>query len=260
VTNLRPRVIPCLQLQGRSLVKTRAFRDPVYLGDPVNAARIFNDREADELIVVDIAATREGRSPAFDFIADFAGECFMPLAYGGGITRPEHVGRLFALGVEKAVLNTAAVETDIVQHAAREHGSQSIVVAIDAKRGLLGRYEAYTCSGTRRTRMTPVELARRMEQAGAGEIFLQSIDYEGAQSGFDEPLLAEVAAAVQIPVIGCGGAGSLDHFRSAFRHTGVAALAAGTMFCLHGRLRAPLISFPDPHDVATLRDADTVPS
>ena len=144
MSTLRPRVIPCLQLRNRSLVKTRRFRDPVYLGDPVNAVKIFNDKEADELIVLDITATAEGRAPNFEFIAEFASECFMPLAYGGGITSPEHVARLFAIGIEKAVINTAAFDSDLVTRAARDFGSQSIVVSMDVKKGLLGGHEVGT--------------------------------------------------------------------------------------------------------------------
>ena len=253
MNTLRPRVIPCLQLRNRSLVKTLRFKDAVYLGDPVNAVRIFNDKEADELIVLDITATADRRPPNFEFIADFASECFMPLAYGGGISSPEHVARLFAIGVEKAVINTAAFDSDLVARAAREHGSQSIVVSMDVKKGLLGGYEIYVRSGTQRTRLDPVAYARRMEQAGAGELFVNFIDLEGTQSGYNVAVLTEVAAAVSIPVIGCGGAGTLEHMRAAFRETGVAALAAATIFCLHGKHRAPLISFPTPAEVAGLR-------
>jgi len=253
MSTLRPRVIPCLQLRNRALVKTRRFKDPVYLGDPVNAVKIFNDKEADELIVLDITATADGREPNFEFIAEFASECFMPLAYGGGIRAPEHVARLFAIGVEKAVINTAAFETDVVTRAAREHGSQSIVVSMDVKKGLLGGHEVYVRSGTQRTRLDPVAYARRMEAAGAGELFVNCIDLEGMQSGYNVAVLDDVARAVRIPVIGCGGAGTLEHLRTAFRETGVAALAAATMFCLHGKHRAPLISFPTPEQVAGLR-------
>lgn len=252
MSSLRPRVIPCLQLRNRSLVKTRRFKDPVYLGDPVNAVKIFNDKEADELIVLDITATSDGRPPNFEFIAEFASECFMPLAYGGGITLPAQVTRLFAVGVEKAVINTAAFESDVVTRAAREHGNQSIVVSMDVKRGLLGGHEVYVRSGTARTRLDPVAYARRMESEGAGELFVNFIDLEGTQSGYNVAVLAEIAAAVSIPVIGCGGAGTLEHLRAAFRETGVAALAAATMFCLHGKHRAPLISFPTPDEVAGL--------
>lgn len=253
MSTLRPRVIPCLQLRNRALVKTLRFKDPVYLGDPVNAIKIFNEKEADELIVLDITATTDGRPPNFDFIAEFASECFMPLAYGGGIRSPEHVARLFAIGVEKAVINTAAFESELVEHTAREHGSQSIVVSMDVKKGLLGGCEVYVRSGTKRTRLDPVTYAQRMEQAGAGELFVNFIDLEGAQVGYNVAMLAELAQAVNIPVIGCGGAGTLEHMRAAFRETGVAALAAATMFCLHGKHRAPLISFPTPEQVAGLR-------
>lgn len=254
MSTLRPRVIPCLQLRNRSLVKTRRFKDPVYLGDPVNAVKIFNDKEADELVVLDITATADGRPPNFEFIAEFASECFMPLAFGGGIRTPEHVARLFAIGVEKAVINTAAFETDVVSRAAREHGSQSVVVSMDVKKGLFGGYEVYVRSGTQRTRLDPVAYARRMAGDGAGELFVNFVDLEGTQSGYNVPVLAEIAAAVDVPVIGCGGAGSLEHMRVAFRSAGVAALAAATMFVLHGKHRAPLISFPSPAEITALRD------
>jgi imidazole glycerol-phosphate synthase subunit HisF len=253
MTALRPRVIPCLQLRNRALVKTLRFKDPVYLGDPVNAVKIFNDKEADEIVVLDITATTDGRPPNFEFIGEFASECFMPLAYGGGITALDHVAALFAIGVEKAVINTAAFDSDLVTRAAREHGSQSVVVSMDVKKGLLGGHEVFVRSGTKRTRLDPVSYARRMEAAGAGELFVNFIDLEGTQSGYNLPVLAEVAAAVRIPVIGCGGAGTLEHMRGAFSETGVAALAAATMFCLHGKHRAPLISFPTPEEVARLR-------
>jgi cyclase len=254
MSRLRPRVIPCLQLRNRSLVKTLRFKDPVYLGDPVNAVKIFNDKEADELVVLDITATADGREPNFEFIAEFASECFMPLAYGGGIGTPRQVSRLFAIGVEKAVINTAAFESRVVAEAAREHGSQSIVVSMDVKKGLLSGHEVYVRSGTQRTRLDPVAYARRMEDAGAGELFVNFIDIEGTQTGYNEKLIGEIASAVGIPVIGCGGAGNLGHMRSAFRNTGVAALAAATMFVLHGKHRAPLISFPAPDEIAALRD------
>jgi cyclase len=253
MSTLRPRVIPCLQLRNRALVKTLRFKDPVYLGDPVNAVKIFNDKAADEIVVLDITATMDGRPPNFDFIAEFASECFMPLAYGGGIAALDHVAKLFAIGVEKVVINTAAFESDLVTHAAREHGSQSIVVSMDVKKGLLGAHEVLVRSGTKRTRLNPVAYARRMEAAGAGELFVNFVDLEGTQSGYDLHVLADVASAVRIPVIGCGGAGTLEHMRAAFRETGVAALAAATMFCLHGRHRAPLISFPAPEEIAGLR-------
>ena len=254
MSKLRPRVIPCLQLRNRALVKTRRFKEPVYLGDPVNAVKIFNDKGADELIVLDITATGDGREPNFEFIAEFASECFMPLAYGGGIRTTEQVSRLFAIGVEKAVINSAAFETPVVAEAARQHGSQSIVVSMDVKKGLLSGDEVYVRSGTQRTRLAPVAYARRMEEAGAGELFVNFIDIEGTQSGYNARVLGEIAEAVRIPVIGCGGAGNLEHMRAVFRSTGVAALAAATMFVLHGRHRAPLISFPTPDEIAALRD------
>lgn len=254
MTTLRPRVIPCMQLQGRSLVKTRRFRDPVYLGDPVNAMRIFNDKGADEVIVVDITATARGQRPDFGFVDEFAAECFMPLAYGGGITTLEDMYRLFQIGIEKAVVNSAAPDGDLIERAAREFGSQSVVVSMDVKKGLLGGYQVHTHSATRATGMDPVAYARRFESQGAGELFINFVDLDGTMSGYNCPVLDEVSRAVSVPVIGCGGAGSLDDLRRAFAATRVAALAAGSIFVLHGKHRAPLISYPDPEEIESLRN------
>ena len=252
MNSLRPRVIPCLQIDQRSLVKTRSFKDPLYLGDPVNAVRIFNDLEADELIVVDISATRRGVGPDFEFIEEFASECFMPLAYGGGITEIGQVRRLFDLGVEKVVLNSVTNLADFVAASAATFGRQSIVVSVDVRRSLLGRYEVCTHSGTRRTKRDPRHYAADMQVAGAGEIFLQSIDREGSRSGYDLDLIRSVCGAVNVPVVACGGAGGLPDLRAAMLEGGAAAVSAGTMFALHGKHRAPLISYPRPAEVAAL--------
>lgn len=253
MSELRPRVIPCLQIDRRALVKTRAFRDPVYLGDPVNAARIFNDLEADEMILVDIGATRAGLAPDIEFLEEFASECFMPLAYGGAVSCIEQIRRLFDLGIEKVVLNSAENLPSLVRSAAGTFGSQSIVVAIDVRRSLLGRHEVYTHSASRRTRVAPTEYAAAMQAAGAGELFLQSVEREGSGVGYDVELVRSVCSEVDIPVIACGGAGGIEHMRSLLSDSGVTAVAAGTMFVLHGKHRAPLISFPTPAQIEGLR-------
>lgn len=242
---LKTRVIPCLLLRGAGLVKTTRFKDPKYVGDPINAIKIFNDKEVDELVLLDIAASREGRGPAFDRIEEVASECFMPLAYGGGIRSVEEARRLLKLGVEKVIFNTAAWRTpEIVTAASREFGAQAVVVSIDVRRKLFGRYEVVVDGGTRGTGLDPVEYARRMEAAGAGEIFLTGVEQDGTMSGYDLALIQKVSNAVTVPVIANGGAGRVEDFAAAVTEAGADAVAAGAMFVFHGPHRAVLITYP----------------
>jgi cyclase len=199
---IRPRVIPCLLLKGQGLYKTVKFKDPKYVGDPINAVKIFNEKEVDELVLLDITASVEGRGPNFAKIAEVGGECFMPLAYGGGISSLEDIRTLFSLGVEKVVINSRAMEDlTIVREAADRYGSQSLVVSIDVKKGLLGRYEVVTRSATRKTGRDPVQVALEVAAAGAGEIFLNSVDRDGTLEGFDLRLIQSVTSRVEVPVI-----------------------------------------------------------
>jgi cyclase len=245
-----PRVIPCLLLRGSGLVKTVHFKDPTYLGDPRNVIKIFNEKEVDELVLLDITATDDGRDPNYDLLLELTGECFMPLAYGGGIKNLRQIETILKLGVEKVSINASAVENaDLITRAARAFGSQSIVVSIDVKRKLLGKYEAYIRGGKQKTGLDPVSLAKRMENAGAGEILLNSIDRDGTMQGYDLEILRKVTDAVQIPVIACGGAGSIDDLGSAVKQGGASAVAAGSIFVFHGRHRAVLISFPKRQDL-----------
>ncbi len=247
---LRTRVIPCLLLQGEGLVKTTHFKDPTYIGDPINAIRIFNDKEVDELIFLDITASREGRGPALQAIRDFASECFMPVGYGGGIRSLEDARQVLALGIEKIVVNTMALRRpELVSEIAREFGTQAVVVSIDVKKRLLGGYEVFGAGGTEKTGLKPVDYARRMVDLGAGEIFLNSIDRDGTQSGYDLALVRSVASAVSVPVIACGGAGSLAHFSEAVNEGQASAVSAGSMFVFHGKHRAVLISYPARADL-----------
>lgn len=249
---LKTRVIPCLLLRGAGLVKTTRFKDPKYVGDPINAIRIFNDKEVDELVLLDITASREGRGPAFATIEEVASECFMPLAYGGGIGSVDDVRRILRLGVEKVVFNHAAWRApEVLRDASREFGSQAIVASIDVKRKLLGRYEVFADGGTRATGADPIEYAKRMEDAGAGEIFLAAIDRDGTMSGYDLDLVAKVSAAVAVPVIACGGAGRTDDFAKAVA-SGAGAVAAGAMFVFHGPHRAVLITYPTPAELQAI--------
>lgn len=247
---LRTRVIPCLLLKGDGLVKTTKFRDPVYVGDPINAIRIFNDKEVDELIFLDITASQEGRGPALHTIRSFATECFMPVGYGGGIRTLEDARLVLALGIEKIVINTMALHRpQFVAEVAREFGASAVVVSIDAARKLLGGYEVMGASGTQRTGLKPAEHARRMVELGAGEIVVNAIDRDGTQSGYDVALVRSVADAVSVPVIACGGAGTLTHFTEVVREGHASAVAAGSMFVFHGRHRAVLISYPSRADL-----------
>jgi imidazole glycerol-phosphate synthase subunit HisF len=250
---LRHRVIPALLLSGRGLVKTTRFAKPQYIGDPINAVRIFNDKEVDELLFLDIMASREGRGPQFDVIEDVARECFMPFAYGGGVRDLDTMARLFALGVEKIALNSAAIDAPhLVEAAAKAFGSQSVIVSIDVKKRFLGGYEVFSQSGTRRTGLVPVEHARRMAECGAGELLINSIDRDGTMEGFDIELIRSVAAQVSVPVIACGGAGTLHDFVAAVREGHASAVAAGSMFVFQGRHRAVLITYPEYHELEKL--------
>jgi cyclase len=243
---LAPRVIPCLLLKQGGLVKTVGFRRPKYVGDPINAVKIFNDKKADELAFLDIAATVEGRSPDFDLIQRIAGEAFMPVAYGGGVQSVDDVRRIVQLGVEKVVINSQAVaDRSLLRAAAEQVGSQSVVVAIDVKRGPLGGYKVCTHSGTRSTRLDPADFACEAVQAGAGEIVVNSIDRDGAMKGYDLTLIQRVAAAVNVPVIALGGASCVNDFAAAVYTGGAAAVAAGSLFVFHGKHRAVLITYPD---------------
>ena len=228
MNSLRPRVIPCLQFSEGELLKTRRFKDPLYLGDPINAVKIFNDLECDELVVVDIRATLQKREPDYSMIEEFASEAFMPLAYGGGISSLEQIHRILSIGIEKVVISTAATDGKLVSAAAATFGAQSVVVSVDVRKTLLGRREVWTASGTRSTGIDPRAYAVLMEGFGAGELLVQSIDLEGARGGYDVALMNDVSRAVGIPVIACGGAGSLEDIRLLMQSSSVAAAAAGT--------------------------------
>lgn len=250
----RIRVIPVLLLRNNGLVKTQKFADPKYVGDPVNTVKIFNDKEVDELIIADITATIENKKPNFKLINEIASECFMPVCYGGGIKSIEDVKAIFDTGIEKVAINTMFYEKPgLISEAAGRYGSQSIVASIDVKKGLLGGYSVYTHSGKNNTKINPVEYARRAQEAGAGEILLNSIDKDGTMQGYDIELISKVASAVSIPVIACGGAGSINDLVAAARQGGASAVAAGSMFVFHGRHRAVLVNFPSQDELkATL--------
>jgi imidazole glycerol-phosphate synthase subunit HisF len=241
---LKTRVMPCLLINNERLVKTVKFKNPSYVGDPVNAIKIYNEKEVDELIIVDISATVEKRPPPFRMIAEITDECFMPLCYGGGIRSVENIKTIFASGVEKVAINSYAVENPFfVRQAAEIFGSQSIVLCLDVKKTLLGRHVVCTHSGRNVTKLDPAAFAGQMEEMGAGEILLNSIDRDGTWEGYDLELIEKVACAVSIPVIALGGAGHTGHFSEAVQ-SGASACAAGSMVVYQGKDKGVLINFP----------------
>jgi cyclase len=234
-----------LLLKDGALVKTVKFRDPGYIGDPINAIRIYNEKEVDELILLDITATLENRQPPFKELSEIANECFMPVTYGGGIRRLEDIKEIFNLGIEKVALNSYAVENPtFIRQAADKFGTQSIVVSIDVKKKFLGCYEVYTHGGRKGTGLDPVKFASQVEKLGAGEILLTSIDRDGTQEGYDLELIKKVTSTVSVPVIACGGAGKIEDFGAAVKVGGASACAVGSMVVYFGRHRAVLINFP----------------
>lgn len=241
---LMERVMPCLLLNKSKLVKTTKFKNPDYIGDPINAVMIYNDLEVDELIFLDITATIENRTPPFEIIKEIATECFMPFTYGGGIRDIETIKKIFNLGAEKVVINSCALDNpELITEASRLFGSQSILVSIDVKQKMFGRYFVYTKSGRNATKLDPVEYAKKMEQLGAGEIFLNSIDRDGTMDGFDPELIKMVSDAITIPLIVCGGAGEIGDIKKAVE-AGASAVAAGSLFVYQNRNRSVLINYP----------------
>jgi cyclase len=237
------RVIPTLLIQNGGLVKTVKFKNPNYVGDPINAVRIFNVKEVDELILFDISATNEGREPNYKEIEEIVSEAFMPIGYGGGINKIDHIEKLFKIGVEKIILNSAAfVNEHLISEASSIYGSQSIVVNLDYKKDLWGDYKFYIRSGSQKILSKCVDVIKKMEDLGAGEIILNSIDKDGTMTGYDLNLFEKLAKEVSVPVIASGGAGSIQDFVKAI-NSGASAVAAGSMFVYHGIHRAVLISY-----------------
>jgi len=242
----RVRVIPSLLISEGGLVKTTRFKDPKYVGDPINAVKIFNDKEVDEIAVIDISATRQGRGPNFEHMAEIAGEAFMPMAYGGGIRKEADVEKVFQAGGEKVILNTAAFEMpELLTRCAKRYGSQSLVVSIDVKRNWRRRWRAYKKHGTEPTEFNPVSAARHLQDLGAGEIVLHNIEREGTYQGYDLHLLSQVAQAVTIPVVALGGAKDLSDLGEAIQEGHASAVMAGSLFVFHGPHRAVLINYPE---------------
>jgi cyclase len=249
----RIRIIPVLLLKGRGLYKTIGFKNPNYIGDPINAVKIFNDKGVDEIVVLDIDATTEKRGPNFKLIEDIASECFMPMAYGGGINNMDQVRKIFNLGVEKVVINSAfEKQTELISQIANEYGSQSAVVSIDYKKGLIGSASVYTFGGRQKTGIDPLVYAKRAVDAGAGELFVTSIDRDGTRKGYDTTMIKKIAESVSVPVIACGGADNIEDFYRAVVDSNAAAVAAGSMFVYKGDIDSILINYPSQDEINKL--------
>ena len=246
---LATRLMPCLLMSNGALVKTVRFKEGSYVGDPVNAVRIFNQKEVDELILLDIHATTENRGIDFDTLEKVVSECFMPICYGGGVRTVDDMRKLYMLGIEKISLGAAAVEVpDLVQQASREFGAQAVVVTLDVKKGLLGKATVRTRNGTHDTKTTPLDAARFFAEQGAGEILLNSTDRDGTWSGFDLKLIESVSHGVTVPVVAVGGAGSFQDLQSAVKDAGASAVAIGSMAVFQGKDLGVLIKFPSRKD------------
>ncbi|PKP05689.1 MAG: imidazole glycerol phosphate synthase subunit HisF [Bacteroidetes bacterium HGW-Bacteroidetes-5] len=251
---LYPRIIPCLLVHKKGLVKTTKFKDPKYVGDPINAVKIFNEKEVDELIVLDIDASREGREPDYKMIENLAIECRMPLCYGGGIKTVEQAQKIFNLGVEKIALSSAAVENPlIIKQLSEQVGNQSVVVVLDIKRKLFGgKYELFLQNGTKSTGLDPIAFAQKVQSLGAGEIVVNSIDYDGVMKGYDMDFISSIRDAVNIPLTVMGGAGTLDDIGNVIKQHGIIGVAAGSLFVFKGKFRAVLINYPTTREKSEL--------
>jgi cyclase len=248
---LRTRVIPALLLRNESLVKTIRFRNFTYVGDPCNTVRIFNELEVDELLFLDITATREGRSPNLKLLADIANECFMPLSFGGGIRSLDKAKAVYDTGFEKIAINSSASETPpLITEIARQYGSQAVMVSIDVKANFWGKPTVWSMGGRRNSGRNPVEWAKEAEDRGAGEILLTSIDREGTWSGFDCDLVRLIADAVSIPVIAHGGAANVEHIRQVVKQAHASAVALGSMVVFQKKDMGVLVNFPSSNQLA----------
>lgn len=249
---LKNRVVPALLLDKGRLVKTTRFKDPKYVGDPTNAIRIFNEKEVDELLVLDISASTEKKEPDYGLIEEFASECFMPLAYGGGIRTTDQARRLFGLGVEKICLQTAAhIDLSFISDLVNQFGSQSIIVSMDVKKNWFGTPRPYVASTGKLLNVAWLDLLEKFVEAGAGEILLNAVDKDGTMSGPDLELISAASNLLPVPLIAIGGVASLDDIKACI-DAGASAVAAGAFFVYHGPHRAVLITYPDYHKLEKL--------
>lgn len=249
------RIIPCLLLKEGGLYKTIQFKNPVYVGDPVNAIRIFNEKEVDELIVLDIVASKRGVEPDYRMIENIASECFMPLCYGGGIKRLDQAKRLFDIGIEKICIQSAAIEDETVVHElVNMYGSQSVLLSVDVKKDMFNRYKLYLAKTGKKLKLPLLEYIEEFVQAGIGEIVLNSVDRDGTMAGMDLKLIQMVSQHISIPVIAMGGVGCLSDMKEAIKE-GASAIGVGSFFVFQGPHRAVLITYPDADEMKTVFSA-----
>jgi imidazole glycerol-phosphate synthase subunit HisF len=254
----RPRVLPVLLLRNLGLVKSIKFKDYRYIGDPINAVKIFNDLRADELVFLDITANKEKRKISLDFVRKVGDECNMPFAVGGGIRTIEDIHEVLNSGAEKVVINTAAAENpEFIHQASREFGSSTIVVCIDVKKKFPGNDIVWIYSGSKATTYDPVTYSKLMAEKGAGELLIQSIDHDGMMNGFNIELISKISNAVTIPVIACSGAGNNQHLNLAVVKGNASAVAAGSLFVYFGPRKAVLINYPTPAELIHLFHEDS---
>lgn len=244
---LRPRIIPCLLISNKGLIKTINFKNPKYLGDPINAVRIFNEKEVDELTILDIDASRLNKEPDYKSIEYWASECRMPLCYGGGIKTVEQAQIIFSLGVEKIAISSAAIyNPKIIKDIAERVGNQSVVVILDVKLNTFGEYEVYTHNASKLSNIKLLDFISYAEKLGAGEIVINSIDLDGTMKGYDISLVKKVREQVNTPITILGGAGNLEDISDLIREFGIIGASAGSLFVFKGIYRAVLINYPDP--------------
>lgn len=245
----RIRVIPVLTLQNEKLVKTIRFKNPTYIGDPINAVKIFNEKEVDEIVILDITASKEKREPNYTKIEEIASEAFMPFAYGGGVKTLAQIEKLFKLGIEKVVLNSVLEDNiGLVTEAAKIFGSQSIIASIDVKKNIFGKLNAYKISGSTKINYSIDDFVNKLEDAGVGEFFINAIDKDGTYSGYDLALINQVSTKTNLPIVACGGASSINDFLPAIQ-AGASAVAAGSMFVYTGATRGILINYPKQEEL-----------
>ena len=242
---LRPRIIPCLLVRDKGLVKTLKFKDSKYIGDPINAVRIFNEKESDELIVLDIDATSQNHEPDYAMIEKLASECRMPLCYGGGIKTVEQAVRIFSLGVEKVALSSAAISNpELIKEIAARVGSQSVVVVLDVKKKFFGGYDVVTHNGKKSTGKNPIDIVAKYQELGAGEIVINSVDRDGVMEGYDINLIEKIRAKISLPLTVIGGAGKLDDIGELISKFKIIGASAGSLFVFKGAYKAVLINYP----------------
>jgi imidazole glycerol-phosphate synthase subunit HisF len=251
---VQARIVPVLLLRNRGLVKTVKFDKAKYIGDPINAVRIFNEKEVDEIILLDINASREGKSPDFALIQEIGSEAFIPFAYGGGITTVAQAKQILFAGAEKVIINTSHLRNmQLVTEISTSAGASSTVAAIDVKKNLFGKYRVYSHTTQKNTDHDPVAYCQQLVEMGAGELFINSVDLDGTMRGYDLDLIKKISQSVDVPIIACGGAGNMHDLKSAIIEGGASAAAAGSIFVYHGKHNAVLINYPEKEDLRNLR-------